>query len=152
MSARPIFIPCLRLSSRHTVLAVDVPGHVWEYGRRLAAEIVRLCADAGLPGRVIGPPFRMVLVFDEPDEQRVILMRTLLQQELLKQRVFTFRGLMLPSLAHDDEALAVTAVAYEKALAVVAEAARDDSFVERLEIPEVISHEASMVLPAVPRS
>ena len=84
---------------------------------------------------MIGPPYRMMLVFDEADARRRDLMRTLLQQELLKHGLLTTQHLLLPSTAHDDEALDVTRRAFERAVAVLATAMKDDSFASRLEIP-----------------
>ena len=64
-------------------------------------------------------------------------MRTLVQQELLQQGVLTYLGFMLPSYAHDDEALAQTLRAFDHALNVLADALRQDDFARRLEIPMV---------------
>jgi glutamate-1-semialdehyde aminotransferase len=115
----------------------DVPGHVWRYGERLRQGINRLCEQLGAPAELIGPPFRMLLAFREPDEDRLPLMRTLVQQELLKKGVLTYRGFMLPSYAHDDEALAQTLQAFEHALGMLAHAARQDDFARHLEIPPI---------------
>ena len=56
----------------------------------------------GVAGELIGVPFRMIYRFAEPDAQRRGLMRTLLQQELLQRGILTYKGFMLPSLAHGD--------------------------------------------------
>ena len=113
----------------------DVPGHVWSYGNRLKSAVNQLSRDLGLPAELTGPPFRMNLIFHEPDEWRVVLMRTLVQQELVKGGVLTFRGVMLPSLAHDDEAFRETIAAFERALLTLARAAREDAYAKYLEIP-----------------
>ena len=86
----------------------DIPALVWDFGERIRALIDALCGRLGFPARVIGPPFRMMLVFDEADTRRRNLMRTLLQQELLKHGLLTTQHLLLPSAAHDDQALGVT--------------------------------------------
>ena len=46
----------------------------------------------------------MVYLFNEPDGQKRMLMRTLLKQELLSAALTTFRGFMLPSTVHGDRA------------------------------------------------
>jgi glutamate-1-semialdehyde aminotransferase len=115
----------------------DVPGHVWAYGSRLRHGVNERCADLGVAAEVIGPPFRMVLSFAEPDPGRASLMRTLVQQELLRAGVITYRGFMLPSLAHDEQALEQTLAAFERALGLLARAAREDSFARHLEIPPI---------------
>ena len=94
-----------------------------------------MCGDFGVPARMIGPPFRMLVAFEEEDARRRTLMRTLLQQELMQGGVLTTQNLFLPSLAHDDEALDLTRRAFERALSALAEAMKTDRFVPRLEIP-----------------
>lgn len=115
--------------------AEDIPARVWSFGERLRTLIDALCQAARVPARVIGPPYRMMLVLDEAEARRRSLMRTLLQQELVKHGLLTTQHLLLPSAAHDDEALDVTRHAFERALAVLAAAMKDDSFASRLEIP-----------------
>jgi len=62
-------------------------------------------------------------------------MRTLVQQELLRHGVLTTQNLLLPSIAHDDEAFATTRGAFEHALGALAAAMAEDRFVRYLEIP-----------------
>ena len=113
----------------------DVPAEIWRFGNRLRTVINQLCEDLRVPAEVIGPPFRMLLAFAEKDERRRTLMRTLVQQELLKHGVLTTQNLLLPSAAHDDEALAITRRACERALAVLVAAMAEDRFAAYLEIP-----------------
>jgi glutamate-1-semialdehyde 2,1-aminomutase len=113
----------------------DVPAHVGSFGNRLREGINELCRSCGVPAEMIGPPFRMMLVFAEADGRRRRLLRTLMQQELLKQGVLTTQNLFLPSVAHDGEALELTRRAFERALGVVAAAMRSDRFASLLEIP-----------------
>jgi len=115
----------------------DVPGHIASYGRRLRDGVNQICRRTGVPAELIGPPFRMALSFEEPSAHRIDLMRTLVQQELLRQGVLTYLGFMLPSYAHDDETLAQTLKAFDHALHELAEALRRDDFAPRLEIPVV---------------
>ena len=113
----------------------DVPGQVEAHGRRLRESVDAACHAAGVPARMIGPPYRMMMVFDGVDPRRRLLMRTLLQQELLRRRVLTNQNLFLPSAAHDEEALTLTLRAFQESLRVVAEAAARDRFASALEIP-----------------
>jgi glutamate-1-semialdehyde 2,1-aminomutase len=118
--------------------AVDAPGRVYDFGVRLKDGIDRLSRELGVAGRMIGLPYRMVYRFDEPDAGRRALKRTLLIQELLQQGVLTFRGFLLPSLAHGDEELDRTLAAFRAALRRVREADAADSLVRELEIPLVV--------------
>jgi glutamate-1-semialdehyde 2,1-aminomutase len=115
----------------------DVPRHIWDHGNRLKQGINKLCQHLGAPAEVIGPPFRMLLRFTEPDELRRTLMRTLVQQELLHRGVLTLMGFMLPSFAHDESALTETLDAFAHALRTLVEVSADDSFARRLEIPPI---------------
>ncbi len=113
----------------------DVPARIAAFGNRLRESVDALCRAAGIAAEVIGPPFRMMVVFTTADPRRRTLQRTLLQQELLKHGVLTTQNLLLPSTAHDEEALAATARAFERALAVVAEAEARDRYASYLEVP-----------------
>jgi len=115
----------------------DVPRAVQRFGARLRRRVDALSRDAGVAGRLVGLPFRLVYRFDEPDSRRRTLMRTLLQQELLLNGVMTFRGYMLPSLAHGEAELEVTVAAFDAALARVREVAEADDFANALEIPPI---------------
>jgi glutamate-1-semialdehyde aminotransferase len=115
----------------------DVAGRVRAYGTHLMEEVTRLSKELGVAGSMIGQPYRMVYRFEEPDRERCSLKRTLLKQELMKRGVLTFRGFLLPSLAHGEEELALTLNAYRAALGVVRDADTDGSFARRLEVPLV---------------
>jgi glutamate-1-semialdehyde aminotransferase len=115
----------------------DVPSHITDHGERLRQGINGLCERHGAPAEVIGPPFRMLLAFQEPDEMRRAMMRTLVQQELLQRGVLTLYGFMVPSFAHDDDALGEAIDAFDHALRTLVEASATDTFVRRLEIPPV---------------
>jgi glutamate-1-semialdehyde aminotransferase len=120
----------------------DVPGHVWAYGNRLKGAVNQLCQQSNIPAEVTGPPFRMNLIFKGPDEQRIVLMRTLVQQELIRKGVITYRGFMLPSLAHDEQAFRETIDAFQHAFSVLTQAARQDAYAKYLEIPPLASQPA----------
>jgi len=114
---------------------LDVPGHIWDYGNRLKTSINQLCKKTGVPAELIGPQFRMLLSFKESDPQVIVLMRTLVQQELVKQGLITYMGVMLPSLAHNDQSLDETVIKFKHALEVVAMAHKHNAFAKYLEIP-----------------
>jgi len=116
----------------------DVPRQVAAYGEQLRAAVNDCSRAAGVDGELIGPPFRMVYRFAEPDSDRRTLMRTLLQQELLKRGVLPFRGFLLPSAAHDERDLRQTIDAFQAGLSVVRQAERQDSFERVLEIPPIV--------------
>ena len=115
-----------------------VPAQIAAFGGRLKDAIAQASKSAGIDGGLIGPPFRMVYLFNEPDDNRRMLMRTLLKQELLKGGVMTFRGFMLPSTAHGELELEQTAEAFEAALRRVRDVADANDFERHLEIAPVI--------------
>ena len=114
---------------------VDVPAQVWAYGERLKAAVNQLCRDLGVPAEVVGPPIRMAVTFREPDPARLVLLRTLLQQELLRNGVYSPFNFLVPSYVHDKKALKETCAAFERALGVVVRAHRDGRFGAYLELP-----------------
>jgi glutamate-1-semialdehyde aminotransferase len=114
---------------------LDVPAIVSDIGTRLRAMLRQLFDEYRVPANIVGPPYRMMVTFDEPDSRRRMLMRTLLQQELLKGGVLTTQFLLLPSVAHDDDALETTRRAFERGLTVLAEAMKEDRFAAYLETP-----------------
>ena len=108
---------------------------VWEYGTRLKNEINNLCTLTSVKASCKGPPFRMALIFHEADPDRLRLKRTLYIQELLKQGITTYNGIMLPSYAHDDQTMDNTIEAMGETLERVAHAERQNDFERYLEIP-----------------
>jgi len=112
-----------------------VAEHVWAHGLALQQGANTLCAELGVGARMTGPPFRMGLMFDEPDPHRRSLKRALYNQELLKAGVITYDGVMLPSYAHDDGVLAAALAAMRIALGAVARADASDDLDTGLEIP-----------------
>jgi glutamate-1-semialdehyde aminotransferase len=113
----------------------DVPGQISAIGEALRSAVNQLSDELGIRGGLIGVPCRMIYRFDEPDPQRRVPMRTFLQQELLQRGVLTYKGFMLPSLAHGARDLEQTANAFGGALARVREVAAEGAFVRHLEIP-----------------
>jgi glutamate-1-semialdehyde 2,1-aminomutase len=112
-----------------------VVDHVWRHGARLREAILAAARDARVAGRCSGAPFHLLFVFDEPDGQRRRLKRTLLMQELLKARVYTVGGMMLPSYAHDDKALEQATRAYAHAFAIIAHADRTGQLSRYVDLP-----------------
>lgn len=108
-----------------------------DYGTRLAAGIDRLCRELGVRGTCAGPSFRLALVLQETDLPRFRLQRTLLVQELMRGGILSNIGILVPSYAHDDAALATTLEVVGAALETVAEACRRDDLESRIEIPPV---------------
>ena len=79
------------------------------------------------------------LVLAEPDPQHRLLMRTLLQQELLRRGVAVFtQGVMLPCYAHDDATLARTLGAFDEAFAIVAQAKQRGTLERQIVIPPLV--------------
>ncbi len=85
--------------------AEPVAARVWAFGTRLKAALDQAAAAHGVDARALGPPFRFTLAFGGADAGRARARRTLFVQELLKAGVLTYKGFMLPSFAHDDQAL-----------------------------------------------
>jgi len=108
---------------------------IWDYGTRLKKEINRLCVNTGVNASCKGPPFRMALIFQESDPDRLKLKRTLYIQELLKQGITTYNGIMLPSYAHDEAVMGETLEAMGETLERLAHAERQNNFEQYLEIP-----------------
>lgn len=113
----------------------DIPAKIEDTGTALKNAVNQLSRDLDVHGELVGVPFRVIYRFDEPDAQRRVLMRTLLQQELLQRGILTYKGFMLPSIAHGAPELEQTVSAFGGALRRVREVAADGSFVRHLEIP-----------------
>lgn len=111
-----------------------VAEHIWRHGAALRIGIHQACADIGIAGALTGPPFRQAFIFHERDTQRRRLKRTLLMQELVKQRVLTVTGMLAPSYAHDDATLQTTVTAFRRALEVVADADRLNALHKHIEL------------------
>ena len=77
----------------------------------------------------------MALIFQESDPDRLKLKRTLYIQELLKQGITTYNGIMLPSYAHDEAVMGETLEAMGETLERLAHAERQNNFEQYLEIP-----------------
>lgn len=117
---------------------IDVWRHIQRFGNRLRGAVNELSEEVGVGGRLVGPPFRMVYRFNDRDPRTGAWKRTLLQQGLLEHGVMTFRGFMLPSLAHGDAELDETVDAFRAALSHVRDVSAAGSYARALEIPLVV--------------
>ena len=111
-----------------------VAEHIWRHGEALRQGIEGACRELGIAGHCSGPAFRMAFIFHEPNTQRRRLKRTLLMQELVKQRVLTVNAMLLPSYAHDDATLHKTIGVFRNALTVVADADRRNTMHQHIEL------------------
>jgi glutamate-1-semialdehyde 2,1-aminomutase len=112
-----------------------VAEHVWSFGQKVKAEANRICHALGFQAEMSGPPFRFGPVFGKRDPIQLLLLRALYVQELLKQGVITYNGVMLPSYAHDEQALDETLAAMASALECVFRSARDGTLHRDLDFP-----------------
>ncbi|MEM9266409.1 MAG: aminotransferase class III-fold pyridoxal phosphate-dependent enzyme [Cyanobacteria bacterium P01_F01_bin.13] len=113
----------------------DVVDYVWNFGRRLMAEINSLCKQFDIPARMVGLPIRMTLAFEQiPD---AVFMRTIVQQQLLLHGILCFRGVMIPSYAHTHDDLKQTLAAFRSAFKHLTVIRDRNKFISDLEIPLV---------------
>jgi glutamate-1-semialdehyde 2,1-aminomutase len=113
----------------------DVPRQIQDFGVALKNSINRLSRELNVQGEMIGVPFRMIYRFNESDVHQRVLMRTLLQQELLQRGILTYKGFMLPSTAHGELEMEQTISAFRGALQRVQEVSSKREFIRNLEIP-----------------
>ena len=120
----------------------DVPSEVWAAGNALRAGVDALCAQRGVPARLVGAPYRMYLgPFAGGEEQRIHA-RTLLQQELARHGVISHRGYAIVSRAHDRAAIERCLSAYAVALDAV-RGVMEGGALHLLDIPDVAEEGSS---------
>jgi glutamate-1-semialdehyde 2,1-aminomutase len=119
----------------HVYRNEPVSQHVEAFGRRLKEAADEICRALGIDAKMIGPPFRTSLAFNEPDPVRLKIVRTLYVQELMKNRLITYHGIMLPSYAHDASAFEETLTAMGAALRTVQQAIASNTLRRCLQIP-----------------
>jgi glutamate-1-semialdehyde aminotransferase/predicted aldo/keto reductase-like oxidoreductase len=121
----------------------DVPGAVWSVGERIRARVNEICAGLGLDATLVGPPYRMNLLFHAlaVDGEADVLCRTLLQQELARHGVLSHRGYVIPSRAHDEAAVDRCVSGFAAALATVHAALASGRWMRHLDIPEIGAEE-----------
>jgi len=95
--------------------------HLAGVGRKVREQLEQLTRKVGVDCRLTGPESRMTFEFHGLEESSKTGIRNLFLQECLKNGVLT-NGTLLPSYAHDDEAIDESMAAFEIALSVVAEA------------------------------
>jgi glutamate-1-semialdehyde 2,1-aminomutase len=112
-----------------------VAANVWDFGVRIKEHVNRFCREAGIKAKMTGAPFRFGLAFDEPDPSRLKLLHGFYIQEMMREGVFTYNGIMLPSWAHDDKAFQQTVLAIDAVLERVQRADRNGTLHRDLELP-----------------
>jgi glutamate-1-semialdehyde 2,1-aminomutase len=121
-------------------LQEDVPARVWAAGDAIREGVDEACRRLGLPARLVGPPYRMYLAFEDGGPEQRMHWRTLLQQELARNGVISHKGYVIPSVSHEGAVVARCVDAFAAALGVVAEArARGTA----LPFPDVAEERAS---------
>ena len=113
----------------------NVARQIHDFGVALKDSINRLSRELNVQGELIGVPFRMIYRFNESDIHQRVLMRTLLQQELLQRGILTYKGFMLPSIAHGEMEMEQTISAFRGALKRVQEVSSERAFARNLDIP-----------------
>jgi glutamate-1-semialdehyde 2,1-aminomutase len=117
----------LSLAAARAVLRIvrdePVAEHVARIGTRVREAFAVSCDRHGVAASLSGPPVRMTFVFHEAPGISATAVQSLFIQECLKHGVLT-NGNVLPSYAHDDEAVQRTARGFDAALAVVGQAVR----------------------------
>jgi len=104
--------------------AHDVPAHLAAQGRKLRDGYNAAARELGLGyTRAVGPDPRNMVVFDG---ERALLMKSYMQQELLRRGVL-WGGFHNMSLAHDDADIERVLAAYQEALASLRDVVRRDS-------------------------
>ena len=95
--------------------------HLADVGRKVREQFKEVSKRVGVHCVLAGPEARMTIEFHDCGELPQANVRSLFLQECLKNGVMT-NGTLLPSFAHDDQAIAESMVAFEAALKVVASA------------------------------
>lgn len=95
--------------------------HLANIGRELRQHFKGIADRVGVDLRLVGPDARMTFEFHGLDKSLMKPMRNLFLQECLKHGIIT-HGTLLPSYAHNEEAVEQTLVALEGAIGVVAQA------------------------------
>ena len=103
-----------------------VPEHLAAVGRRVREAFDRMCAERDLRCVLTGPDARMTVVFESQGGVRPDRLNTLFLQECAAHGVLT-NGTLMPSFAHDDEAVDRSLDAFAGALDAVARLIHDGS-------------------------
>jgi len=129
----------LSLAAAKTCLGIyrtePVSQQILDFGDRMIRDANAICQSLDLPAVMAGPAFRFAFHFQEQDAYRLLQLRTLYQQELMKRGVLTYNGTMLPSYAHGEQAFQQTMEALQGALEVVRRAFLDGNLYRFIEMP-----------------
>jgi glutamate-1-semialdehyde aminotransferase len=113
----------LSLAAARAVLKIlqqePVAEHLARTGEAIRKGFERACAAAGVKGMLEGPPARMTFRFLRAGGLEGHALQTLFIRECMKGGVFINNNI-LPSHAHDDEAIEQTVRVFESALRAVA--------------------------------
>lgn len=112
----------LSLAAARAALAIyagePIAQRVAEVGRRVAAGIEEAAAKERIPLRLVGHPARMELAFEDRGHLTRRAALGLFVQQCLERGVIT-NGLILPTAAHDGDAVDATIRAAREALCVI---------------------------------
>ena len=103
------------LGSMDVYESVDVCSHIWKFGAALRAEFEALTERYELTDYLTleGPSASMVLVARDAEGCPSSALRTLVSQEMIEERVLM--PWVSPSLAHGEEELRLTKIAFDRA-------------------------------------
>jgi glutamate-1-semialdehyde 2,1-aminomutase len=97
-----------------------VTEHLARIGSEVRTRFEHACAQHGVIGQLIGPPARMSFAFGDDAAVPPERIETVFLRECARNGVLTNANI-LPSLAHDEEAVERTAAAFDEALKPVVE-------------------------------
>ena len=126
------------LATTDKIRTRPVIDHLWRQGRTIQSEFNRMASESGMGAFIqcVGLPPRTVVTFRDVTGSESLALRSLFQQELIKQGVLFLVGFNV-ALAHSDAEVDETLVACRKAFRVVADAVHTNSVERRLEGPTV---------------
>ena len=84
---------CLKYFANNSVC-----DYVCCHGQRLKRAVNELCEENGHPARIEGPPYRSRTTSLEQDRRRRLAMKAMLNQEILRDGVLTYHGVLVPQL------------------------------------------------------
>jgi glutamate-1-semialdehyde 2,1-aminomutase/spore coat polysaccharide biosynthesis protein SpsF len=111
------------LATINELRSEDVYHHLWNQGRRLQDGFNRFAAQSGLADycHCTGLPPHTVMMFTAPEVADPLVLRSLLQQELIKRGILHLTGINT-CYGHSDQDVDITLAAYEQALGVLSDA------------------------------
>ena len=100
-------------------LSTDVAAHVHHCGDKLRSAFRKQAADHGIVADLLGPPPRLTMSFAASGNITPLGLQTLFIEQCTSMGVLT-NGNFLPSLAHDEESISITSLAFAKAMQTLA--------------------------------